>query len=137
MKADEKVKKILVRSLREHLTLFFISAENLLNDIEDAKTVEEVMMYKRDLLSKWVYEIPLQSRHCYFCILKILLSKNSNFSNFSCWESCKYAKHHGVCDSQADSDYSQIKKKIKILLAGIDDYYKGETYEEEEKEADQ
>ena len=119
MKADAMLKEKLVKNLREWLEKVNEKMNYYIEKIKEAETVEEIMKLKKNLLLEYLYNAPLDSTTCYFCIY------NNEFCEF-----CSYAKTHGFC-GDSDSDYRKIKSAFRKLVELIDKkYYSGEKYEE-------
>ena len=118
MKVDEKVKEVLVRNLRGWLEDLNGRLKWAIDAIERAETVEEVMYWKKWLLTTMLHNLPLAAGHCYFCLKH----------NMKC-DDCEYARIHGVCANE-DSDYKKITVGVERLKKTIDMlYYNDEVYE--------
>ena len=95
---------------------YFRDVERYLDKIRTAKTEEEIMEAKRDLLISIVENLPLSKKYCPFCLI---YSNNCN--------ECSYAEQHGDCH-EYDSDYSRIVRAKNDLVDALKLYYKGEKY---------
>ena len=91
--------------------------DDFISDIENSKSVEELMDKKRLFLLDYVEFLPLGYATCYFCI-----------ENDFCCGVCEYGEHHKIC-LEDDSDYDIISFKQKSLEFAIRGYYFGETYD--------
>jgi len=118
VKVNEATRRKLIKSFKMWLKMLNKVIKSLIKDMEKAKTVEEIMELKKELLIKYVQLMPITSSYCYFCI-----------EHFMNCDKCEYAKHHGICD-YAESDYFKIYDKAVDLKRTIEElYYKGERYD--------
>ena len=135
MRTSRKVLDMLIDNLKRN--------KNVVNDIYDeyianfdkAKTVEEVMSLKSSMLYALIYNLPMYSSHCYFCL-----------KHNTC-DTCEYARHHGVCRSNEEtwaelfdriscqinesnlSDFAKLNLLRQLLLHFVEElYYSGESY---------
>ena len=99
----------------EHIT------ETEIKAIKKAKTLEEVMSEKQNLLKKLIKNLPLNSDECIFCIMV------DDADCPKCLTKCQYAKYHEICRSPV-SDYQKIKNAQEELLDKLSLYYKDEKY---------
>ena len=119
MKVDEETRTELIENFEKWLRGVNTDMNYYIEKIKEAETVEEIMKLKKNLLLEYLYNAPLDSTTCYFCIY------NNEFCEF-----CSYAKTHGFC-GDSDSDYRKIKSAFRKLVELIDKkYYSGEKYEE-------
>jgi len=118
MNSDRKFQRELVKNLERHIREFSHGYRFLVKKIREARSVEEIMELKREILLFWIRELPLRSVHCYFCLLPV---------GEDC-QGCLYGKIHGIC-SRKDSDYLKIWDKRLALLSEIKSYFKGERYD--------
>jgi len=124
MQINEEIRKELVKNLKEWQKELNYHIELCIKEIESAKTVEDIMRYKRNLLYICVRELPLQAGVCYFC----LLHKDEEKNELDC-ENCEYGKIHGIC-FEPDSDYQTILKRRNKLLYEIElSYFDDDKYE--------
>jgi len=93
MNPDRKIQRELVRNLEQHIREFSHRYRFLVKKIREAKSVEEIMELKREILLFWTLELPLRSIYCYFCLL--LVEEDCKV--------CLYGKIHGTC-SKKNSD---------------------------------
>jgi len=123
MKIDKSVKKELIENLEDWLDRFHDAIEFKIEKMKDAKTVEEIMQLKKELLVLCLKKLPLGDSYCYFCILQ-------DYKDICGCKSCLYAKVHGYCNN-VDSDYKKVKMAIGKAIDTIEEkYYFGETYDE-------
>jgi len=123
MQVNEEIRKELVKNLKEWQKELNYHIELCIKEIENAKTVEDIMRYKRNLLYICVRELPLQVGVCYFC----LLYKDKEKNELDC-KNCEYGKIHGIC-LEPGSDYQIILKRKKNLLNEIDfSYFNNDKY---------
>ena len=119
MKVDEIVKRMLVCNLRRWLEDLNGWLKWTIDAIERSDTVEEVMYWKKRLLTVMLDNLPLSVGHCYFCLKH----------DMKCDE-CEYARVHGFC-VRRDSDYKRIVDEVKRLREMIDElYYRDESYDQ-------
>jgi len=124
MKVDETVRESLISALREHVRRFSKKMNDMIDKMHEAKTVEEIMRIKRDMLKEWVREMPTKVEDCYFCVLYDFATDNVE----GCGD-CPYGKHHGIC-TERGSDYDRILNLRDELIRAIHElYYSGEEYE--------
>ena len=120
MKVDEGVREELIKNLRDWLDDFNFTMKKIIDSMEKAKSVEEIMKLKKKLLLKAIDMLPIFAEECYFCIL---CSSECSI--------CKYKDYHGVCHN-SNSDYMKIIEKRRELMELIEKlYYKGEKYKED------
>jgi len=124
MKVNKKVKQELLGNFEEWRKELIGMIDGYVKEMKGAKTVEELMRIKRNMLIGLVYDLPLRSKLCYFCIL------NEREQGNIC-SVCKYGRIHGMC-WQIDSDYDRINQAQNKLLDVIGLYYykDDERYEE-------
>ncbi len=116
MEINEATKKKLLQNLKDWKHREDESFKILENEIKKAKTVEQLMEYKKIFLAKRVLDLPITKEYCCFCM------------NYEC-NKCPYAKHHGECNV-SDSDWQIIYNASYMLYVLISRlYYKGEEYE--------
>ncbi|RLI87739.1 MAG: hypothetical protein DRP01_01020 [Archaeoglobales archaeon] len=125
MKAEKKIVDKIVENLQSRLGDFTSEVERYIKHLKDAKTVEEVMILKRRILEAWVSSIPLWSDTCYFCI------KYKSGLVYPDCECCQYAEHHGICVEKGSSWHKINSLRWKLYDLIVDEYYKGEVYEQE------
>ncbi len=116
MELGKDVKSILEERFREWRDRFFRDVERYIKKIRTAKTEEEIMEAKRDLLVSIVQNLPLSKKYCPFCLIY-----NSNC------DKCSHAKQHGDCH-EYDSDYSIMLRARNNFIDALKLYYKGEKY---------
>ena len=116
MELEKDVKSILEERFKEWKDQFFKNVERYIEKIKTAKTEEEVMEAKRDLLISIIENLPLSKKYCSFCLI---YSNNCN--------ECSYAKYHGDC-REYDSDYSRMLRAKNNFIDALKLYYKGEKY---------
>ena len=104
-------------AIRHHLQDLYDDVTKLVEKLESAETVERIMDLKQEILRRWLEFFPLSESTCYFCI-----------KNDLCYR-CEYAEHHGICMGNG-SDYGAISDALKQLIDALDNYYKGERYDE-------
>lgn len=127
MKADERVKRILVNNLKRWLDELYGRIFLQIKAIENAPTVEEIMILKKGLILFCLEFLPLSVNECYFCI------ERKWWKGDIC-ENCPYAKFHKPCREE-DSDYRKIREIIWKAIEIVGEYYyKGERYDCKEKE---
>ena len=124
MKAEKRIVKELVENIQHMFNTFSDELSYYLKRLEEAETVEEVMMLKQRILEAWVGTLPLNGDACYFCIERRKGLKTD-------CSSCQYAEHHGLCNDKGSSWHkiNSLKWKLYDLIA--DEYYGGEVYEQE------
>jgi len=123
MKIDKSVKKELIENLENWLDRFHDAIEFKIEEMKDAKTVEEIMQLKKELLFLCLERLPLGDSYCYFCILQ-------DYKNNSSCKNCLYAKIHGYCND-VKSDYKKVKMAVGKAIDTIEKfYYSNETYDE-------
>lgn len=121
MNIDKKIVKKLVQNLDNEKKRIDEVINEYIKDIKNAKTVEEIMEYKKGLLLDLLSCLPLNYTHCYFCL--------KHLKDMIWCENCEYAKVHGRCDEE-DSDYNKIDTIVGNLFNAIEDlYYIGEKYD--------
>ena len=113
-KVCKEVQKWVVDNLEAWKRKFFEKIDIRIEEIEKAKTIEEFMYAKKNLLQDVIMELPLDGNLCYFCKM------------YRCYE-CTYNIYHGNCYIDG-SDYRKIQNMKGELLAALDHYYTGETY---------
>lgn len=125
MEVNEEIKQKLVKNLKNWLddTVFWM--DHFIQLIESAETVEDIMKFKRDLLTTYIGDLPVSDKYCYFC----LLHEREMYSGRDCIN-CEYAKHHKMCND-LNSDWRRIIAARNELMNVIDKlYYRGgEKYE--------
>jgi len=118
MEIDEEALKELIDNLEDWLDEFNAKMKGIIDNMRKAKSVEEVMKLKKEMLLKILDMMPLSASYCYFCIL-----------HFEDCSECIYSDYHGSCIDLA-SDYVKIMDKKRELWRMIDElYYKGEKYD--------
>jgi len=128
MKVDEEIREKLIQSLQAISSTLASNISGYLKEIQVAKTVEEIMRIKRDLLVHWITLLPLEPEDCYFCLLQ---EKKRKENLTDPCERCPYSRFHGVCDSE-NSDYERICNLLVKLSTEIKrNYYKNEIYSSE------
>ncbi len=91
-----------------------------IHKMEEAKTTEDIMRYKKGMLVNYVTNMPTGSNECYFCLL---------YQMDDCEEVCEYGMVHGFCNNEG-SDYGEIRKLERELKRKIEErYYRGESYD--------
>ena len=121
MQVNEEIRKELVKNFRRWLGVLFNRMYFYIEQIEKAKTVEDVMRYKKELLYAYVRDMPLTADLCYFC----LLYEDKELQKC---DDCEYGKIHGIC-FDSDSDYQKVLKKRSELLNEIDfSYFNDDKY---------
>lgn len=122
MEVDKDVQEQLVENLEDWVKGLHRDVKYYIEKISEAETVEDIMLFKKDMLARYVKSIPLGIDQCYFCLLHC----------DDCEAPCEYAAVHGICDTP-DSDYREIDKLWNELIRAIEEkYYMGESYSEGE-----
>jgi len=119
MKVDRQLQMKLAENLEWRIREFSREYRLLVKRIQEAGSVEEIMELKQEILSLWAQMLPLGGDYCYFCLL------------LAWWQDCQeclYGKVHGIC-SEAGSDFQKIQDKRATLLSEIENYCKGERYD--------
>jgi len=116
VKVENKIRIRLVYNLRRRRSMFLEISRGIIMKILKAKTVEEIMELKRDLLKAYVDLMPMGVDCCYFCMLR----------GPNC-DRCEYGRVHGFCP-ELGSDYSDLVNAREDLRKAIAKYYKGESY---------
>jgi len=119
LKVKEEIKEEIISALRSERKEFLRKSRNILKLMEKAKTVEELLHLKKLLMEEYLYGIPISSDTCYFCCLYV---------DKVC-EGCPYGEVHGVC-TEPSSDYYKFMLVRRDLVDMLENYYKGESYEE-------
>ena len=120
MKVDKRIVEKLVRSARKRKSYLNELFVNYINDLRDAKTVEEVLEDKQEFLLNILDAVPLSGSDCYFCIL----------NDGSC-KDCEYGKVHKRCIVNERSDYNRIMDNFDRLKDSIYNYYYRDEYYKE------
>ena len=121
MKVNKKIKQELLENFKGWRKELIGMINEYIKEMKGAETVEELMRIKRNMLIGLVYNLPLRSEHCYFCI-----SNERELGN-GC-SACEYGKIHGIC-WHIGSDYDRINQAQKKLSDTIKLYY----YKDDEK----
>lgn len=109
--AVKRVIKELSRKERE-INVILSTAQEVM---ASAKTVNEVMCAKRNLLGSWITAMPLNVDSCYFCVAY----------DFDC-NKCPYKKTHGDCTCDRDGSYQKIQHAQDTLRDMVEElYWKG------------
>ena len=97
-------------------------ARRIIARIENAKTVDDVMFAKRDLLGIWVDTFPITTASCYFC-------NSTGFREHrdrtECKRSCQYADAHGPCLGDPKSTYTRLYEAKQYIQRLIPEYWTG------------
>jgi len=117
MRAKKKIKKKLISNLRSPLDRLEMKILVHLDEIKKAKSVEEIMRIKQEMLLAWLECLPLRPENCYFCI---------EYLKHNC-TGCRYKDFHGKC-LEPDSHYAKITEARRQLESEITNYYLNETY---------
>jgi len=125
MKADPKIRAKIVRALKRDLRNLNESVKDTIKMIENSETVEDIMSLKQDILMAWVQSMPLSDKTCYFCVLH----KYDECGVDACTD-CEYAQEHLECPNK-QSDFNAIINAKMHLLDALNEYYRGEEYEQE------
>lgn len=125
MKIDPEVKKELIENLKIWRRSFNKSLLKLINQLNPAKTVEDVMKTKLELLKAIIDWMPFGPETCYFCLLNIdevTLDQDCKY--------CLYGEQHGICPEEA-SDYQKIKSELERFRHILNELYynQNEQYE--------
>ena len=124
MRVEESVRTKLIANFKSWLNELDKGLKEYIEKMEKAKSVEDLMAIKRDLLLFYVNQTPTTAAYCYFCILY-----RDEDDRVHC-ERCEYARYHGVCE-EAGSDWRVLDSRLLSLLMLVQDrYYKGEIYNE-------
>lgn len=135
MQVNERVRKELIKGLIDRKGQLVEDFEARIKAIEEAESVEMIMYHKKYLLFDLLYGLPLGSDECYFCLL----------IDRDCLK-CLYAEAHGACGHEISNDYDVIVElrrtlfnklnefgyALESLIEGMDLYYKGESYDEDQ-----
>jgi hypothetical protein len=122
MKTEKEIINKLVEGLEENKCKTIETYNDIINAIISSKTVEEVMHFKQKLLMDLVFNLPINSKECYFCIKYV--NKTGK-----CTE-CNYGKIHGICEEK-NSDFDKIKEIRLSLYKELDFYFKDEEVYQE------
>jgi len=125
VKADKEIVGVMIDNLQGNLENFVDEIKYHIKCLKRARSVEEVMMIKRDILRAWVAYMPLSSGTCYFCI-----AHEKESGRIDC-EECEYAKYHGICEDKNSSWMKSNNLRWKFSELIHKEYYKGEKYEQE------
>jgi len=121
MKADKDILEKVVYNINQSLYALNARVREKLRALLRARTVERAMALKKEILLLWLDSLPMDSEHCYFCMV------------YRC-HSCPYARNHGIC-THTDSDYYKIVGQLTQLYDCIKECYyrRGERYEEKQE----
>ena len=117
MKINKKVHENLINNLTNKMEDLITLIRDDLIVIEKAKSVEEIMRGKQQLMLELTIGLPVSTRDCYFCLLH----------EMKCHK-CEYGKMHGSCTRDEISDWGKLEISKQYLEKNIYNYYKGETY---------
>lgn len=101
--------------------------EQVIKELEAAKTVEDMIVIKQTFLVKYIRKMPIYDDTCYFCV--------ETASGYEC-QGCAYGKIHGICGSGYKSDkkkeklptWDRIARARNRLVELLWEYYVGESY---------
>ena len=122
MKLDKKIQRDLVENLRKWQRQKNDRINYYIQEIEKVPSnstngVEQIMVYKNEMLYYILGNLCLGSDHCYFCL------KYWNGDQSGC-SKCEYGKFHGIC-FRSSSFYKKISQRLLKLKRSIyDSYYK-------------
>jgi hypothetical protein len=123
MKTEDRIRNKLINALQE-MRVEVVQAFNDYQRVLESPTVtvEEIMAAKASFLYRYVNEIPITSKHCYFCRLYFRRGETE-------CPICPYGRLHGVCDCTGSS-WKTIRLAINDLNNAIVVYYPlGESYD--------
>ena len=125
MKVDEAIRQQLLRNLERRKQRYVEIFNEYIYKIAQAESVEEIMLYKKELLVFLLKVFPIDASCCYFCLLHRIVDSSLECSD------CEYARHHGICNvGPYLSDWGKIYSHYTSLKNAIDKhYYKGEVYD--------
>ena len=118
MKIKAKIRKQLLESTECLLDAIKITIGNYKEVLKQAKTVEQIMVGKKELLRELLRTFPLGIKHCYFCLVH---------EAWNCGD-CEYGKVHKKC-TNFESDYNKLHEAILKVHSEIGAYYQGEKYD--------
>jgi len=126
---DPSVVKRIIKNLEESKNDYIDTFDLLIDNITKSDTVEEIMKFKQHALISLIYNIPIYSTTCYFCLYQ---------HSYIC-DGCEYGERHGICghdgkqerNKKRISSWGKIKRSRKRLIDLISDTYvfEGEKYE--------
>jgi len=124
LEPNKAIQEWLVENLTDWLDSLYDSMRRWVDKINEAETVEDIMMYKKSMLVEYVNSMPIGINECYFCLL---------YQADDCEEvPCEYGVVHGFCNDEG-SDYEEIRKLREKLKQRIEErYYRGESFAVEE-----
>lgn len=112
---DTKIRDLLMERVDELKDLYVGIFNRYKRRLEDAKTVEDIMIAKRRMtisITKWM---PLSAYHCYFCNID-----SEEYDEDKC-ENCEYTKTHGECHEE-DSVFMKIIRAKSVLIEQLRKY---------------
>jgi len=122
MELPSELKRKLKRRFSDLEEMYIRIFNNFLVDIEQCKSVENFMLYKKKLLLELIEKLPLTEDYCPFCISNYYITKEGQC------EDCEYGKIHGKC-IDANSDWMKIwRAKIELMRLIDEHYYSNEEY---------
>ena len=123
MKHDPKLKEKLIVNIKERKQEYIDNFDLYVKRLGSAKSVEDIMIMKRDFLVNLTCLLPADSSDCYFCLANAIKS-----DPYVDCDSCEYAKTHGVCHNPTSDWMKQNRAKYRFVSVIRSKYYKGEKY---------
>jgi len=121
MKVDEDVREWLVENLTDWLDNLYDIMKHWIGKMGKAKSVEDIMRYKKAMLVDYMDGMPAGPDQCYFCLLH----------RMDGCEACEYGVIHGFCGDDG-SDYGEISRLRDRLRQVLEErYYRDESYGED------
>jgi len=112
MKLHPYTKQMVVCYTKEYLNRHFLKIIQILQDMEESRTITSFMSNKKKLLREVLRMLPLGGGHCYFCV----------YHDVDC-TSCSYGKKHGKCLLDEKATYKKILHAKFKLLEAIEKYW--------------
>jgi len=133
-KIERKALKLSKKKIDEYVEESIKAIRYRLRCIEKSETIEELMTEKKKLLVQIVKMLPLDVEMCPYCHLVDLKlgSQINDLTQKQICDFCDYGKRHGMCIDYS-SDYGQIDKAVKQLLACINNYWGVKDLKNKEK----
>lgn len=114
MKISEDARTEVINNIKGKLKQSRAEQTKIIQAMENATSVEELMSLKQDLLLTQIRNLPIGGLYCYFCV-------SYAFKDNKCPE-CPYGKIHKGCD-YLDSDYRKITDAKSLFLDSLRNYY--------------
>lgn len=110
-KFDKDVVTVVLKGLAAYHGSISHAFYHAMSRVDDAKSIDEVMSAKRDLMVTIVDNIPVTDQTCYFCVY-------NGGDAHSCFN-CSYGKAHGKCASPNSiwRGIANMKSKLATFIS--------------------